>query len=132
MVIGLPLLIIGPLRHSPPLWNAAHVDESLAGRVVREGTAEQQIVSFVGRSRSPQKLLVRADLLVAPQTLEQTSLQLEYLPSGDICRGSVTSVENFSFSGSCRLPDGEHRTIEASWDPNSSGNSVVGRISVRD
>ena len=48
-VIALPLLIIGPLRHSPPLWNAAHVNESLTGSVIRNGTPTQQIVSFVGQ-----------------------------------------------------------------------------------
>jgi sulfoxide reductase heme-binding subunit YedZ len=129
--VALPLLILGPLRHSAPLWNAAHVDENLTGRVVRAGSAEQQIVSFVGQAGRPQKLLVRADLLVAPETLESTSLQLEYLPSGDICRGRVTNVSGDSFSGSCRLPDGEPRTIEASWTPNEEGTGVVGQIRLR-
>ena len=69
-VVALPLLIIGPLRHSPPLWNAAHVNESLTGSVIRNGTQLQQIVSFVGQAQQPQKLLVRADLLVSPQALE--------------------------------------------------------------
>lgn len=126
--IALPLLITGPLRHSAPLWNAAHVDEGITGRVVRNGTEEQQIVSFVGQGSSPQKLLVRADLLVAPEQLEQTSLQLEYLPSGDICRGQVTNVGGESFSGTCRLANGEQRTIDASWVLNQAGTGVVGRI----
>jgi sulfoxide reductase heme-binding subunit YedZ len=130
-VVALPLLILGPLRHSPPAWNAAHVSESLTGRVIRNGTDQQQIVSFVGQSSRPQKLLVRADLLVAPGTLEKTSLQLEYLPSGDVCRGHVTSVQAESFSGSCRLPDGTQRTIEASWTPNDDGTGVVGQIQLR-
>ena len=129
-VIALPLLIMGPLRHSPPLWNAAHVRENLTGNVVRSGTQTQQIVSFVGRSARPQKLLVRADLLVAPGTLERTSLQLEYLPSGDVCRGRVTTVGGESFGGTCRLSDGEQRTIEASWVPNSAGTGVVGEITL--
>ena len=60
--------------------------------MIRNGTQTQQIVSFVGQAARPQKLLVRADLLVAPGTLEKTSLQLEYLPSGDVCRGQVTNV----------------------------------------
>ena len=127
-VIALPLLIIGPLRHSAPLWNAAHVNESLTGNVIRNGTQTQQIVSFVGQAARPQKLLVRADLLVAPGTLEQTSLQLEYLPSGDVCRGTVTNVGGESFSGTCRLPNGEQRAIEASWVPNEAGTGVVGNI----
>jgi methionine sulfoxide reductase heme-binding subunit len=131
-VIALPLLIIGPLGHSPPLWNAAHVSENLTGSVIRNGTQTQQIVSFVGQSARPQKLLVRADLLVAPGTLEKTSLQLEYLPSGDVCRGQVTNVGGQSFSGTCTLANGQQRTIDASWVPNSAGTGVVGQITLSD
>jgi methionine sulfoxide reductase heme-binding subunit len=131
-VIALPLLIIGPLRHSPPLWNAAHVNENLTGSVIRNGTQTQQIVSFVGQAARPQKLLVRADLLVAPGTLEKTSLQLEYLPSGDVCRGRVTNVGGEDFSGTCRLSNGQQRRIEASWVPNSAGTGVVGQITLSD
>jgi sulfoxide reductase heme-binding subunit YedZ len=127
-VIGLPLLIVGPLRHAPPLWNATNVREGLTGSVIRNGTQLQQIVSFVGQAHSPQKLLVRADLLVAPQQLEKTSLQLEYLPSGDVCRGRVTNVGGTSFSGTCRLPNGQQRTIDASWVANGQGDGVVGQI----
>lgn len=129
-VIALPLLIMGPLRHSAPVWNAAHVNESLTGSVIRSGTQTQQIVSFVGQAARPQKLLVRADLLVAPGTLEKTSLQLEYLPSGDVCRGRVTNVGGEDFSGTCRLANGEQRTIEASWVPNAAGTGVVGQITL--
>ena len=127
-VVALPLLIVGPLSHKPPRWNAANVDEPLTGSVVRNGTQLKEIVSFVGQAAGPQKLLVRADLLVAPERLESTSLQLEYLPSGDVCRGRVTNVEGESFSGTCRLPNGDERTIEASWTPNEAGTGVNGRI----
>ncbi|HKU56589.1 MAG TPA: hypothetical protein VJP41_06175 [Gaiellaceae bacterium] len=127
-VVALPLLIVGPLRHSSPAWNAANVDESLTGNVTRSGTRLKQIVSFVGQAGGPQKLLVRADLLVAPQRLERTSLQLEYLPSGDVCHGQVTSVGGTSFSGTCRLPGGGLRKIDASWTPNEAGTSVDGEI----
>lgn len=130
-VVALPLLIVGPLRHSAPLWNAAQVNENLTGSIIRNGTQTQQIVSFVGRSSQPQKLLVRADLLVGLQGLQHTSLQLEYLPSGDVCRGTVTNVEGQSFTGTCRLRDGEHRTVEASWQPNESETGVVGTIQLR-
>jgi methionine sulfoxide reductase heme-binding subunit len=129
-VVALPLLIIGPLRHSPPGWDSANVSETLTGNVIRNGTQLKQIVSFVGQAGGPQKLLVRADLLVEPQKLESTSLQLEYLPSGDVCRGRVTNVQGASFSGTCRLPNGEPRTIEASWVPSVAGTSAVGTIRV--
>jgi methionine sulfoxide reductase heme-binding subunit len=127
--IALPLLIVyGPLHRSAPLWNAAHANETLTGQVIRNGTNLQQIVSFVGQAKGPQKLLVRADLLVSPQQLEKTSLQLEYLPSGDVCVGSVTGVGGTSFSGTCRLADGETRSIAASWGPNETGTGVIGQI----
>jgi methionine sulfoxide reductase heme-binding subunit len=127
-VVALPLLIVGPLRHSPPVWNAANVNEQLTGTVIRNGTNLKQIVSFVGQSKSPQKLLIRADLLVSPQQLQSTSLQLEYLPSGDVCKGKVTGVGGSNFSGTCRLANGERRSVSASWTPTATGTGVVGEI----
>lgn len=127
-VVGVPLLIVGPLYHAPPLWNPKNVSETLTGRVIQNGTNLTQIVSFVGQAKQPQKLLVRADLLVATQGLEHTSFQLEYLPSGDICRGTITSLGQADFGGTCRMPDGELRTIGASWRRNDAGNGVIGQI----
>jgi sulfoxide reductase heme-binding subunit YedZ len=127
-VVALPLLIVGPLRHSPPLWNAKNVNEHLSGSVIRNGTNLKQIVSFVGEAQQPQKLLVRADLLVSPEKLDSTSFQLEYLPSGDVCRGHVTGIGGTSFTGVCRMPDGSRRLVDASWIPSESGTGVVGTI----
>lgn len=127
-VVAVPALMLGPLARSPRAWNAAHVDEPLTGNVIRNGTESKQIVSFVGRSESPQKLLVRADLLVSPQSLDATSLQLEYLPSGDVCRGRVTAVGGSSFAGTCTLPNGGVRFVDASWVPSEQGGGVVGEI----
>jgi methionine sulfoxide reductase heme-binding subunit len=127
-VVVLPVLLLGPLQKSPLPWNAPNVSERLTGQVIRNGTNLKQIVSFVGSAQSPQKLLVRADLLVSPEALDATSLQLEYLPSGDVCRGRVTQVGLTSFGGTCRLPDGARRVISASWLPADSG--VLGTISL--
>jgi hypothetical protein len=69
---------------------------------------------------------------VAPGTLEKTSLQLEYLPSGDVCRGTVTNVGSENFSGTCRLSSGQQRTVDASWTANSAGTGVVGQITLSD
>jgi methionine sulfoxide reductase heme-binding subunit len=126
--VGLPLLIVGPLGHSPPPWDAANGKQTLTGQVIRNGTNLQQIVSFVGQSKRPQKLIVRADLLASPNSLESTSLQLEYLPSGHVCRGQITAVGGASFTGTCRLPNGEPRTVDANWIPNAQGTGVVGEI----
>lgn len=127
-VVALPVLMLGPLGKSPRPWNAARVDEPLTGEVIRNGTQLKQIVSFVGRAQSPQKLLVRADLLVSPEALDATSLQLEYLPSGDVCRGRVTAIGGSSFAGTCTLPNGTRRSVDASWVPADHGSGVVGEI----
>jgi sulfoxide reductase heme-binding subunit YedZ len=126
--VALPVLMLGPLASSPRPWNAARVGEALTGEVVRNGTSVKQIVSFVGQAKSPQKLLVRADLLVSPQALDATSLQLEYLPSGDVCRGRVTEIGGTSFVGRCSLPNGAARVVQARWAPAPDGSGVVGEI----
>ena len=127
-VIAVPILIVGPLHHSPPLWDAKNITEALTGQVVRNGTNLTQIVSFVGQAKQPQKLLVRADLLVSTQGLRNTSLQLEYLPSGDVCRGAITNVGSADFTGTCRMANGESRSVSASWSLDGAGTGVIGQI----
>ena len=127
-VIAVPLVIVGPLYHSPPLWNAKNINETLTGRVIRNGTNLTEIVSFIGEAKKPQKLIVRADLLVATKGLKHTSLQLEYLPSGDICRGTVANIGAANFGGTCRMPNGEILTVGATWSGTGAGNSVIGQI----
>ena len=129
---AVPSLIAGPLYHGAPIWNAKNISEPLTGQVIRNGTNLTQIVSFVGQAKQPQKLIVRADLLVATQGLQNTSLQLEYLPSGDVCKGTVTDVGGTNFTGTCQMADGEHRTINASWELNGAGNGVIGQIQLSD
>ncbi len=127
-LVGLPALMLGPLQKSPRPWDDAQVSETLTGQVLRDGTSLKQIVSFVGQAQTPQKLLVRADLLVSPEALDATSLQLEYLPSGDVCRGQVTAVGGTSFAGVCRMANGSRRVVDASWVAAETGSGVVGEI----
>jgi hypothetical protein len=64
---------------------------------------------------------------VSPRSLDATSLQLEYLPSGDVCKGRVTAIGGTSFGGTCTMPDGSTRHVDASWVPSEQGG-VVGEI----
>jgi sulfoxide reductase heme-binding subunit YedZ len=125
-IVVVPVLLLGPLQKNPHPWNAKVFTEPLSGQVVRSGTDTTQIVSFVGSAQAPQKLLVRADLLVSLERIDSTSLQLEYLPSGDVCRGRVTAIGGASFLGRCRLRSGATRLVDASWTPGLDG--VVGTI----
>jgi len=129
-LVGVPLLMLGLPQRTVRPWNSAQFSERLTGTVVRDGDQLKQIVSFVGGGNGPQKLLVRADLLVSPQALDATSLQLEYLPSGDVCRGRVTRVGLTGFVGRCLLVSGKGRWVSANWAAGDDGRGVVGTISL--
>lgn len=127
-LVVVPALLLGPLQKNPRPWNAKAFAEPLTGQVIRNGTNLRQIVSFVGGAQAPQKLLVRADLLVSPQQINATSLQLEYLPSGDICSGRVTGIGGASFLGRCTMKNGQVRFVSANWSPGING--VEGTITL--
>ena len=89
------------------------------------------IVSLAGEGRGTQRVLVRADLLIAPRSIVKTSFQMEYLPSGLHCNGRVTHVHARSFSATCRLRTGEVRHITAQWEPSATSEISAGVIASR-
>ena len=125
LVVGLG---IGPLRFRPRPWNAAHFTERLTGRIAQLSGVTRGIVSMVGQGQGDQRVLVRADLLIAPRRLLKTSFQMEYLPSGELCTGTVTKVHPTAFAAVCRLRTGERRTISARWQPSGSAEIAGGLI----
>jgi sulfoxide reductase heme-binding subunit YedZ len=116
----------GPLHPTPAPWNAARFDEAFQGRIVRHLARTRGIVSVAGQGTGRQHVLVRADLLVAPQRLVSTAFQMEYLPSGDACRGTVTRVDQdgLGFEARCRMGSGRPRTVAARWTISGPGADV--------
>ena len=110
----------GPLRFRPKEWNAANFRDSLSGQILTDSGVTRGIVSMAGNGSGSQRVLVRADLLVTTTKLESTAFQMEYLPSGTLCIGTVTNVGSTSFDATCTLPDGTARYISAQW---ALGNS---------
>jgi methionine sulfoxide reductase heme-binding subunit len=105
------------------------VRDTLTGQIVNQNGATNQLVSLTGRGSGSNKLLVRVDLLLSGgQSLNSTSLQLEFLPSGATCTGTVTNVASYSFDGTCTLPDGSPRTVHAEWS-STGGSDLRGTIS---
>ncbi len=107
----------GPLRFHRPPWNEARFTESLDGRIVRQNGSTRGLVSMAGQGAGTQRVLVRADLLVAAQRMVSTSFAMEYMPSGMTCRGHVPSVDadGLGFEALCRTADGRTRSISARW-----------------
>ena len=126
LVVGLGA---GPLRFRPKPWNAAVFDEPLTGHIARLNGVTRGIVSMAGEGRGTQRVLVRADLLLKPGSIERTAFQMEYLPSGLRCDGTVTKAEAFSFAADCTLPGGAHRFVSARWDETDGADISGGTIS---
>ena len=110
-------LSLGPLHAHRRPWNSARFTDTLNGQIARQNGNTRGIVSLAGTGSGEQRVLVRADLLIAPDRLLSTEFQLEYLPSGTTCRGSVTRIDSdgLGFRARCRMPDGRARAITARW-----------------
>jgi sulfoxide reductase heme-binding subunit YedZ len=122
-------LALGPLRFQPKPWNPAEFQDALSGKILSNMGVTRGIVSMAGTGDGAQQVLVRADLLVTPSTLASTSFQMEYLPSGAMCTGTVTNVHATSFEASCTMPDRTQRFVSASWtQPDAQGSITNGTI----
>jgi methionine sulfoxide reductase heme-binding subunit len=126
-VVCVLALALGPLRFHPKPWNAASFNDTLTGRVLRDNGVTSGIVSMAGNGRGSQSVLVRADLLIGPRRLVSTSFQMEYLPSGLLCRGAVTRVQGYGFDATCNVPRGGRRFVHAAWQP-SNGSELQGGV----
>jgi sulfoxide reductase heme-binding subunit YedZ len=127
-VLLVVVLAVGPLRFRPKPWNAARFQDRLSGKILSDNGVTRGIISMAGNGTGAQPVLVRADLLITPQQVTSTEFQMEYLPSGAICRGTVTNVHSYSFEATCRLPGGPPRFVHAQWRP-AGLPSVSGSIS---
>jgi methionine sulfoxide reductase heme-binding subunit len=124
------LLVLGPLRFHPKPWNAHTFTDALTGQVQQQAAVTKAIVSFAGTGNGDQRVLVRADLLVGSNALLSTSFQMEYLPSGLMCTGKVTSTQAYGFAAKCRIPRGTGRLVKARWTPQPGTQQVSGRLDV--
>jgi hypothetical protein len=129
-VAAVVLAALGPLRFSPKPWNARAFDASIAGQVVQNLGASRGLVSAAATADGKQRALMRADLLLEPRRLDATSFQLEFLPSGLLCTGTVTKVQSFGFDARCRAGDGTRRVVQARWRL-TGGDDFTGTLRVR-
>ncbi len=123
------LVATGPLRFSPKPWNARSFQATLTGQVLRDNGTTRALVSAAATAKGEQRALLRADLLVEPNRLAATSFELEFLPSGLLCKGHVTRVQSFGFDARCKAGDGSHRFVHASWGQ-GEGNTFTGSLQV--
>lgn len=123
-------IALASLRFQPKQWNAPRFTDVLTGRILRDTGVTRGIISMAGYGAGTQRVLVRADLLIAPQQLLSTSFQMEYLPSGLLCRGRVTKVHSYGFEATCRTPGGAQRSVTAEWQPSDTPQLKGGVLKV--
>jgi hypothetical protein len=111
-------------------WNAAVFHDHLAGVVSRDAGPSRELLSVTASGDGPQRVLLRADLLVEPEGLLATSFQLEFLPSGLRCTGAVTHVDALGFEGRCRAADGTMRVARAEWENEGTSEFTQGTLDV--
>jgi sulfoxide reductase heme-binding subunit YedZ len=128
-VAAVVLAAAGPLQFSPKPWNATSFKAPITGQVVQNVGSTRGLVSAAATADGRQRALLRADLLLEPRKLDATSFQLEFLPSGMLCTGSVTKVQSFGFDARCRAQDGTRRFVHATWTL-SEGNRFEGQVAV--
>ncbi len=126
---------LGPLAVVNRPWDGATFDDTLTGTIQTQNGGSRGLISLAGDGSGDQRVFVRVDLLQTPAGTKSTSLQVEYLTSGNHCVGVVTKIadDGFGFTGTCTLPGGSpaKRTITGRWDPNQTTSQLVGTITSR-
>jgi sulfoxide reductase heme-binding subunit YedZ len=122
---------LGPLRFHARPWNASTFHDSLNGQIVQNFGPTRGVLSLAASGTGGQNVLVRADLLITPRKILSTSFQMEYLPSGLVCKGKVTATHGMSFNARCRTSKGDRRVVTASWQPGETSQLQGGVLDVR-
>jgi len=90
--------------------------DSFSGSLSRENGAAGTMLSINGHGTGSAPVLVRIDLVTTDgSSISDTSLQLEDSANGSICTGTVSNIGATGFNGSCSLPTGTSRTVDATW-----------------
>ena len=110
---------------SPTATRAAvaipEINGDLSGTIDNTGSG---IISIRGTAAATSAF--RIDLLTGDDRVTDSALQLRFA-GGTPCEGTVTSLDERGFTGSCTLPGGGTRTVHADWTV--SGGTVSGTIS---
>jgi methionine sulfoxide reductase heme-binding subunit len=124
LVLGLAALPQQASRSKVSTRNAVAVPElrgSLSGTIENDSAGILSIRGTAARSTA-----FRIDLLTGDgQTVSDSALQLRF-PGGTMCEGTLTALDQTGFTGSCSLPGGGTRTVQADWTV--SDGAVAGTI----
>ncbi len=87
------------------------------------------IVSIRGTVAAASTSVFRIDLLAGDGRVSDSAFQMRFA-GGATCEGTLTSLDERGFTGTCTPPSGDTRTVHADWTV--SGGTVSGSISTAD
>ena len=129
---GAGILVVG-LSALPQRASSSKTSTTVAATTARDlsGTLRGSIdrsdgSSIVSISGTAASQTFRIDLLTGGSEVTDTALQLRF-PSGIVCEGTLTALDDTGFTGICTLPGGETRTVTSTWTV--SNDTVEGTIS---
>jgi sulfoxide reductase heme-binding subunit YedZ len=126
VVLGLAALPQQASTSATPKHTAVVLPE-LNGKMT--GTIDdtrEGIVSISGTAAS--RSAFRIDLLTGGNRVADSALQVRFA-RGATCEGTLTSLDEGGFTGTCTLPGGDSRTVHANWTV--SNGTVAGTISTK-
>ena len=81
---------------------------AFTGRINDNGAGVVTVAGTAARSA------FRIDLLTASGQVSDNALQLRFA-NGRLCQGTLTSMDERGFAGTCNLPGGASQSVRASW-----------------
>ncbi len=110
-----------PATPNRPAVALPELNGGLSGTIADSGNG---IVSISGTAAATSAF--RIDLLTSGGRVADSALQLRFA-GGTTCEGTLTSLDESGFAGTCTLPGGSSRTVRADWTVSSG--TVAGTIS---
>ena len=101
---------------------APELKGSLTGTIQQDDGSGIVSISGAAAARSA----FRIDLLTGENQVADSALQLRFA-SGTTCEGTLTTLDDTGFTGTCSLPGGGTRTVRVEWTV--SDGAVDGTIS---
>lgn len=104
---------------------------SFTGSISQLQGSSGLLVSVVGKGTGARKIALRIDLATTDgRTYSGTSLQLKDSVTGSTCIGTIGTIGNAGFSGTCRFPQGSSRSVTGTWTVSGS-RRVTGSVAMR-
>jgi len=110
-----------------PTTLPASLSASFSGSVDQRAAGGGELISVTGSGSGDRTIALRLDFLTPDgNSITDTALQIRDVASGQVCTGTVDSIDRSGFAGSCSFPGDGARSVSGDWQ--IAGSSVSGSV----